>query len=199
MLNSVLRPQRIADDCDCATPVCPVKFARFRMTKPARFLIPALPVLLGIALLAFYGAATKRASRTNGWLQAVGFIEKATVRDGGADLVYRFEAGGAVHRNPNGTITDGSGRQAVAARYRAGRQVLVYVNPANAAESVLEHPRNPHPWPLIAGPILIIVGISLAIFFIRQPALLGAQKQAAARKAAPPMSRLRPPPAIKRT
>jgi hypothetical protein len=165
------------------------------MKKALSILLPAVPLLLGIAFLAGLAVAQKKASRSDGWTQILATVEKADVRPGGVDIAYRYEVEGREHRNPSGTLTirNSADQATLLDRYRPGRMMLAYVNPANPAESILEFPPKPASWPLIAGVVLVIVGVVLAIFSWRQRAQRQAVKRRPRRPTAP-MSRLKPPP-----
>lgn len=164
------------------------------MKKTLSILLPAVPLILGIVFLAGLAVAEKKASRSDGWTQIIATVEKADVRPGGMDIAYRYEVDGRELRNPSGglTIRAGAEQATLVDRYRPGRTVLAYVNPVNPAESILEFPPKPASWPLIAGVVLLIIGIVLAIFSWRQRAQRKPVKQA--RRPAAPMSRLKPPP-----
>lgn len=170
------------------------------MKKSLPFVIAVILVVAGVALLAGLALANQEASQSGRWTQAIATIEKSDVRTGAVDLSYRYEIAGREHRNPAGTlgIRDGSDRAALLERYAAGHRVLIYVSAANPAESVLELPPHPPSWPLFAGVFLLILGAALAIFFWRQRALRSRTKPIRKRPTRP-MSRLRPPPSIKRT
>jgi Protein of unknown function (DUF3592) len=165
------------------------------MKKALSILLPAVPLILGIAFLAGLAVAHKKASRSDGWTQIIATVEKADVRPGGLDVAYRYEVGGSQHRNPSGSLTirAAADQATLLDRYRPGRTLLAYVNPANPAESILEFPPKPASWPLIAGVVLLIIGIVLAIFSWRQRAQRQSVKRRPRRPAAP-MSRLKPPP-----
>jgi hypothetical protein len=164
-----------------------------------RFVVPALLVAAGIGLLVNLAIASKAASRTDQWSQAIGRIETVAIRPNGVELSYRYEVGGTTHANPRGVLTvrNNPGEAALRSRYAPGRSVLIYVNPADAAESILEHPARPSYWPLYAAVFLIPAGIALALYAWRHPAKAVPPK--VNRTASPPLSRLRPPPSVKRT
>lgn len=169
------------------------------MKKRLSYVLSALLVIAGIAVLAALALANKAASRTDQWAQAIGTIEKAGLRAGVLELSYRYDVGGSQQRNAAGTIAvrDGSDNAALLERYGSGRPVLIYVNPSNPAESVLEHPRRPSPWPIYPGVFLIILGLALAIFSTRLQE--SRREPVQPRRPSPPMSRLRPPPPVKRS
>jgi hypothetical protein len=164
------------------------------MKRALSFLLPAVPLIVGIAFLAGLAVAQKKASRCDGWTQIIATVEKADVRPGVLDIAYRYEVEGGEHRNPTGSLTirGGADQAALLERYRPGRTMLAYVNPANPAESILEFPPKPASWPLIAGVVLLIIGVALAIFSWRQRAQRKPVKRPVRRPAAP-MSRLKPP------
>ncbi len=152
----------------------------------------------GIACLAGLALANKAASRTDQWTQVVATIERAGLRPGAVELTYRYDVAGSHQRKAAGTlgIRDESDGSALLERYGAGRPVLIYVNPSDPSQSVLEHPRRPSPWPIYPGVFLLIFGMALGIFFWRQQSRRSVVQP---RKPSRPMSRLRPPPSIKRT
>ena len=158
-------------------------------------LFGGVPVIAGIVLIAMWVVADKTASRGNDWTQVLGTIESATVRAGAVDIAYRYEFAGSQHRNPSGRLTlRGNAASSAAARYAPGRTILAYANPAAPAESILEPNPRPSPINLIAGSVLAIMGLPIAIFFLRQKP----SKRKPVRKPSRPMSRLKPPPPVPR-
>ncbi|HYC88050.1 MAG TPA: DUF3592 domain-containing protein [Thermoanaerobaculia bacterium] len=156
-------------------------------------LLAAALALAGIAAIVSSTAAQRNASRANDWDQKRGTVERVE----GANVAYRYEAGGATQR--------GSAPARPRVTYTAGRPVLVYVNPANPAESLLELPPLPPTWPLAAGSVLLLVAAVLAFFALQEgrktvaaakpaPSKVGGDTTERRRAAAPPMSRLKPPP-----
>lgn len=155
------------------------------------FLFGGVPVIAGIALIVVWALADKAATPGSGFTQVLATIETAKVQPGAVDIGYRYEVDGREYRNPNGRLTAKSG----ANRYVPGARVIVYVNPAVPSESFLERSTAaPSPQNLIAGVVLIVIGLPLAIYFLRN------QRSHAkpVRKATQPMSRLKPPPSVPR-
>jgi hypothetical protein len=83
------------------------------------------------------------------------------------------------------------------------------VNPADPKESLLALPARPPIWPALAGGLAILFGVALGVYVWRMPATTQhvpvpkkgtgpGNGTAPGRKPAPPLSRLRPPPAVKR-
>lgn len=158
-------------------------------------LFGGVPVLAGIALIVLWALADKEASRGNDWTQVVATIETATVRAGGIDIAYRYTAGGREHRNPAGHLTLRGNSPSATTRYAAGKPVLAYVNPAAPAESLLEPKPRPSSITLIAGIVLLIIGIPIGVFFLRpQNPTRPRAKKAPVRRPSKPLSRLKPPP-----
>jgi hypothetical protein len=162
------------------------------MKKVLMFLAAALAIA-GIVTIASSTAAQRKASRANDWDQKRGTIERVE----GTNVAYRYEAGGATQR--------GSAPARPRVTYTVGRPVLVYVNPASPAESLLELPALPPTWPLAAGSVLLLVAAVLAFFALqegrktplaRTPAKSPSKVSGdtTTRRQAPPMSRLKPPP-----
>lgn len=160
-------------------------------------LFGGVPVIAGIVLIVIWAIADTTASRGDGWTQVIASVETSTVQPGAVDIAYRYEIGGAEHRNPSGRITlrDPASADRVAARYSAGRQVLAYVNPLNPSESFLEPPARPSSTNLMAGIVLMIVGVPIGIFFLRAKPT---RKRKPVRRPTRPMSRLKPPPSVPR-
>lgn len=162
-------------------------------------LFGGVPVIAGIALIVIWAMADQEASRGHDWTQVLATVESSKVQPGAVDVAYRYSFRGSEHRNPAGRLTlrDESSQSNVAARYAPGRPILTYVNPAAPAESQLEPRPRPSPVHMIAGMVLLIIGLPVATYFltVRQPAVARKKK---GRRPAPPMSRLKPPPSIPR-
>lgn len=160
-------------------------------------LFGGVPVIAGIALIVIWAIADTAASRGNGWTQVIATIETSTVQPDAVDIAYRYEVDGAEHRNPGGRITlrDPATAGRVAERYAAGRQVLAYVNPAKPSESFLEPAARPSSTNLMAGIVLMIVGVPIGIYFLRAKT---SRKRKPVRRPTRPMSRLKPPPPVPR-
>lgn len=172
-------------------------------------LFGGVPAIAGIALIVIWAMADKAATRGNDWTQVLATIESAKVQPGAVDIAYRYESGGRPYRNPAGhlTIRDGSKPDA---RYAAGRQILAYVNPATPSESILEPAPRPSSVNIIAGIVLIIIGLPLGFYFLRekQPQFRGRRKPVRkmtkpgtpskpsnpGKPVSKPSSRLKPPP-----
>lgn len=172
-------------------------------------------LIAGIVVLALYGAAHAEASSGNDWTQQIGTIEKD------APLAYRYDVDGRTYRSGRVTFGDAAVNEerARALAYKTGQRVLVYVNPADPSEAVLELGRRPTSWvqPL-AGGLLILIGVALGVyhFAMQRPAAAHPRKTSPgdttlARRSAPivrtgdttsrrtpPLSRLKPPPTVKR-
>lgn len=153
-------------------------------------LFGGVPVIAGIALIVMWSMAVQAASRGTDWTQVVATIESANVRPGAADVAYRYQFGGGEYRNPSGTLTLRGDANSAAARLKTGASVLAYVNPKAPAESILEPRPAPSNVNLIAGIVLIIMGLPIIVFLARQKP----QKRKRVRKPTKPMSRLKPPP-----
>ncbi|MGZ5440363.1 MAG: DUF3592 domain-containing protein [Thermoanaerobaculia bacterium] len=160
-------------------------------------LFGGVPVIAGIVIIVVWAIADTAASRGNGWTQVIARIETSTVQPGAVDIAYRYEVDGTEHRNPNGRVIlrNPASAARVAERYAAGRQVLAYVNPAKPSESFLEPPARPSSTNLMAGTVLVIVGVPIGIYFLRAKT---GRKRKPVRRPSRPMSRLKPPPAIPR-
>ena len=157
-------------------------------------LFGGVPVIAGIALIVTWVLANEAASRGTDWTQVVATIETASVRPRAADIAYRYQVRGSAHRNPAGRLTlrDGSAGKA-AARLAPGQEILAYVNPQAPGESFLEPRPAPSNVTLLAGTVLVIMGLPLVVFLARQKS-----QRTPARKPSRPMSRLKPPPSIPR-
>ena len=153
-------------------------------------LFGGLPVIAGIALIGFWASTNAAASRESDRAQVLATIETASVQPGAVDLGYRYEFGGKEYRNPHGRLTVTSG----ANRYVAGRKVIAYVNPTTPSDSYLERSAAPSQQGLIAGVVLIVIGLPIGIYLLRDRS----PRPKRARTAARPMSRLKPPPSIPR-
>jgi hypothetical protein len=168
-------------------------------------LFGGVPVLAGIALIVMWALADQKASRGNDWTQVLATIETATAQPGAVDIAYQYQYGGRQYRNPAGRLTLTAASGNAAARYAKGRQVLAYVNPAAPSESILE----PHPRPsnvnLLAGIVLLIIGLPVGAYLLREkhprgPAVRGRARapKKPVRKPSKPLARLKPPPSAPR-
>jgi len=167
-------------------------------------IIPAVAlVLAGIAAIATAVAANERASGKGKWVQTLATIERVDAQS----VAYRYTSGGRAHTS-NAPLLP-------ADRYSPGRKALIYVNPADPAQSLLRLPARPPQWPMMAGTVAVVIGASLAFYFWRAATPRFASKPdrfsgtatgrrqvknpgPPVRKAAPPLSRLRPPPQVVR-
>jgi hypothetical protein len=165
--------------------------------KKVWMLVSVALVIAGAAALVFANMAAREASRANGWAQAAATVERADA----TSVTYRYEVNGVMQRGTNPPRPN--------AIYDPKRRILVYVNPANPAESLIDLPPLPPSWPIAAGAIALVVGVLSAIVFWRMPAT-GRGRPAIHRTAAgdatgkgkrrrkpAPMSRLQPPPPVK--
>lgn len=159
--------------------------------KRGLLLVAVTVIVAGIAVIVSSTAAQRKASRADGWDQKRGIVERVE----GANVAYRYDAGGGTHR----------GQAPARPRfvYKVGKPVLVYVNPAAPAESLLELPARPATWPVLAGALALLVGAALAFWSWqegRRTPLSRAKRPArpsgdtTTRRKAAPMSRLKPPP-----
>lgn len=161
--------------------------------KRVLMMVAAALALAGIAAIVSSRMAQRDASRANDWDQKRGTVERVE----GANVVYHYEAGGTTHRatRPARPRVD----------YKAGGRVLVYVNPANPAESLLELPALPPTWPTAAGAVALLVAVTLFVFALREGAPPAVKKRPSRptgdttvrRKKNAPLARLQPPPPVK--
>lgn len=156
-------------------------------------------LIAGAVCLALYAGGQASASRGRDWTQRLGTIERVTPEA----VTYRYE----VDERPH-TMTDD---RAQSGRYRQGQRVVIYVNPSNHAESLLELGRRPNPWTGAAGAVLLLIGAGVGAYALTLPRMPSQAANASdapartptppakpARGSAPPLSRLRPPPSIPR-
>lgn len=156
-------------------------------------------LIAGAVFLALYGGGQASASRGRDWTQKLGTIDQVAPEG----VTYRYEANERAH-----TMTD---KRAQSGRYRQGQRVVIYVNPANPAESLLELGRRPDPWTAAAGAALLLIGAGLGGYALTLRRSAGSPASGndtatrtpnpasnAVRGSAPPLSRLRPPPSIPR-
>jgi len=166
-------------------------------------LFGGVPVIAGIALIVLWALADAAASRGNDWTQVLATIESARAQEGALQIAYRYEHGGRQYRNPAGhlTLREGTHAGSIATRYAAGRQILAYVNPSAPPESILEPQPRPSPVNLIAGVVLLIIGLPIGGYlFLQKPARKNNnnKNRKRARKPSAPLSRLKPPPSVPR-
>ena len=159
------------------------------MKKGWNLALPVALVLAGVATMAFVLVTTMDASRANEWGQSRATIQSVT----GTTISYLYEAGGRAQR---------ATQSGVRGSYAEGATVLVYVNPANPAESLLQLPPRPSTWPAFAGALSILSGVAIGAHSLRAPSStmkrLKTKPGKGVRRPAAPMSRLRPPPPVKR-
>lgn len=159
--------------------------------KRGLLLVAAALVVAGIAVIVSAVSAQKKASRADNWDQKRGVVERVQ----GGNVAYRYDAGGTTHR--------GSAPGHPRVTYTAGKRVLVYVNPAAPAESVLELPVRPPNWPIAAGAVTMLIGAGLGVGasqMEKKPSLPAGKKptkvpgDTTTRRKSPPLARLKPPP-----
>lgn len=167
-------------------------------TMKRALLFGGVPVLAGLALIALWMQADQAASRGNDWTQVIATIDTAAAQNDGVDVAYHYEYGGRQYRNPSGHLTLRNGAKNVAKRYAKGSEVLAYVNPASASESMLEPLPRPSSVQLIAGIVLLIIGLPIGTYFLRdRPRTTPTRKKGRPAPRKPtrrPMERLKPPP-----
>jgi len=164
------------------------------MNNGSKFALPAALVLAGIAAIVFVLVGHASASRADRWSQVRATIERVDA----TGVTYRYDTAAG----PQRSVGTGVGT------YSAGGQVLVYVNPADPRESLLQLPARPPIWPALAGGLAILFGVALGVYVLRMPAMQRVpipkkgtgpgNGTAKGRRPAPPMSRLRPPAPVKR-
>jgi hypothetical protein len=158
-------------------------------------LFGGVPVIAGLALIILWLQADKAASRGGDWTQVLATIESATLQSDRADIAYRYEYGGRDYRNPSAHLTLRQGSSPTnAARYARGRQILAYVNPSVPAESMLEPSPRPSSVNVIAGVVLIIIGLPVGTYLLRGKPSIRGKKRRPIRKPSKPLARLKPPP-----
>lgn len=159
--------------------------------------IPAIALIIaGIAAIAGVYAANAAASGKGKWVQTLATIDRVDSQS----VAYHYNSGGGTHASTAPLLPND--------RFAQGGKVLIYVNPADPAQSLLRLPARPPQAPMVAGLVAVIVGVSLAIYFWRTtktppPAAQTAKSFDTTQKGkkpertpSPPMSRLRPPPQV---
>jgi hypothetical protein len=160
-------------------------------------LTAAVLVLAGAVAIIANRTAARNAQRSVDWTQAVGTV----VRFAAGRVAYRYEPS-------RGAVQNGEALARLGANYREGGKVLVYVNPANPAESLIDFPPRPSTIPSVVGGIALLAGLVLAVgawSMERAPAGGGGRKTVAGKSAGetttrrrqPPLARLQPPPPVK--
>jgi hypothetical protein len=146
-------------------------------------------VAVGLAIVDLRARADAAVGRQ--WPQTVATIERAT-----RPVTYRFQFDGLTY-----TTTD---VHASPARYRVGQQVVVYVNPANPAQSLLERRRQPD-WTMLmiaGGSLFLAVAFAAFGFLQSRPRYATSKRGTGTKTPVPrrhrPMERLRPPPSVPR-
>jgi hypothetical protein len=158
-------------------------------------LFGGVPAIAGLALILLWLQADKAASRGGDWSQVLATIESSTLQPDGADIAYRYEYGSRDYRNPSGHLTLRQGSSpANAARYARGRQILAYVNPSAPAESMLEPSPRPSSFNVIAGVVLLIIGLPVGTYLLRGKPSMQSKKRRPVRRPSKPLARLKPPP-----
>ena len=165
-------------------------------------LFGGVPAIAGLALIVIWVMADQQAARGNDWTQVLATIETANVHPNAVDIAYRYQYGGRDHRNPAGRLTLRGNPASANARYAPGQQILAYVNPAAPAESHLEPKPAPSSVNLIAGVVLLIIGLPIGGYLLREKPTSYTPRgrhngkpssKPPARKPSKPMSRLKPP------
>jgi hypothetical protein len=140
-------------------------------------IIGVVVLLIAFGAIVYAGCSFLKSQRTRNWPSVEGFITKSSTRiqrDPGtsgtpttiADVWYTFVIDGVEYRNDTISLAQygsSSASHAVkeAHRYPAGSKVMVFYNPENFHDSVLEHKT---PWVFIGlfaglGSILVYIGI----------------------------------------
>jgi hypothetical protein len=142
-------------------------------------IVGVIVLFVAIAAVATAGYFYIKSQNSRSWPEAEGVITKSSTRiqrsssDSGApttiaDVWYSYVVDGIEHHNDTISLAQygsGSARHAVqeARRYPVGSRVMVYYDPENPHDSVLEHKT---PWIFIGifgglGTILIFIGIGM--------------------------------------
>lgn len=154
------------------------------MKKP-HLLFLAAAALAGLALIVAFFANEKSSSASNLWTQALAKVDTVAAGDPAA-VEYRYSFHGRDYA--------GKGN-AQAGRFTAGQTALIYVNPGNPAESVIELGRRPSQWLWISGVFVLVFGTAVGLF---NPPLTRPKKKPTLSKKARPMERLQVPKGIPR-
>ncbi|MEO8378045.1 MAG: DUF3592 domain-containing protein [Acidobacteriota bacterium] len=170
------------------------------MKKASAVIVPLVLLALAVALFISSGMASKQAARTSSWTQAEGTIDKVSGTSGG-ELAAGYDYEGRQYRNEHLAFSNRRDP------FRVGQSVIVYVNPANPSESVVQHAPQPSDWLNAGGAISVVLAGILAFFLRRQATPRTSRRRPVQRKGAPasvprkaaPMSRLRPPAPIRRS
>ncbi|NDV11948.1 DUF3592 domain-containing protein [Crenobacter caeni] len=143
-------------------------------------LMPLLLIAVGVAAFAYLWRLGETGRAAEAWPQAVGEVTGSRVdtrlRPGGGDasrqeqykaeIRYTYRYGGRDYQGATVAFPDpGYGQsltqaEARAARYPAGTQVRVYVNPANPAQACLEAGRH---WTVWAGLALCLAFVGAGV------------------------------------
>ncbi|HVE70549.1 MAG TPA: hypothetical protein VNI54_04205 [Thermoanaerobaculia bacterium] len=160
--------------------------------KKIWMLVSAALVIGGIVAIVSVNRAEKNADRANDWTQVSAKIDQAN----GSMVTVRYESGGSTRRM---TVPATPG-----ATYSTGESRVIYVNPSDPMDVLLELPPRPPTWPMTAGVVSIVVGAILFGYFLREASMNpSARKKTSGeatggrRRPAPPLARLQPPPGAK--
>ena len=150
-------------------------------------------IIAGIVLIVVWWLGHNTASRGADWLQVPATIETVRAEPTGTVVGYRYEVAGREYHNPNGRV-------AANTRFAPGTKILAYANPSAPAESLLERTPAPSSLLMLAGTFLLIVGLPVSAFFLRekpsQPAAVKRTTHSGSGRSS--ISRLKPPPSIPR-
>ena len=161
--------------------------------------IPAVALIVaGMAAIAGVYVKNEAASGKGKWEQTLATIDRVESQS----VAYRYTSGGRALTSTAPLLPND--------RFAPGGKVLIYVNPADRAQSLLRLPARPPQWPMVAGLVAVIVGAALAVYAWRatkttppapvqnaKSSLDSTQKgKKPERKPSPPLSRLRPPPQV---
>ncbi len=163
------------------------------MKKAVLFLVPAIIIAVGIAYITSYKLDASAVSRSDGWNQERGTIEKIGAGTSEPiDVTFRYEVAGREYRSNRVSLgkLEKSDAPSRLRRYTVGRTVLIYVNPADPAEAVLELAKHPARGPLLLGWNIIYLGIAVGIilWWRNKP-----RRRKRVRRPGQPTSRLKPP------
>src|SRR5690349_831018 len=112
--------------------------------KKVWLLVSAALVIAGAAALVFANMAARDAARANDWSQVRAVVDSADA----TSVRYHYEVSGATQHGANPPRRN--------ALYDKGRGILIYVNPANPADSLIDLPPRPPSWPIAAGAVSIL-------------------------------------------
>lgn len=167
-------------------------------------LFGGVPVIAGLVLIALWIQGDQAAGRGNDWTQVIATVDSSAAQADGMEIAYHYDFGGRQYRNPSGHLTIRQDSKRVASRFAKGREVLAYVNPTTPSESMLEPQPRPSPTQLIVGIVLLIIGLPVGTFFLRdKPGRTKGRRRKKpsappAKRPSRPMERLKPPPPMPR-